>query len=77
MAAKIVNLADPDEGETLCASVEDAEQALAASACGRKRTLDFMNFRVFERPLSGKADIQASPEVAMSTCALILLPERK
>ena len=30
MAAKIVNLADPDEGETLCASVEDAEQALAA-----------------------------------------------
>ncbi len=30
MAAKIVNLANPDEGETLCASVEDAEQALAA-----------------------------------------------
>ncbi len=30
MAAKIVNLADPDEGETLCATVEDAEQALAA-----------------------------------------------
>ncbi len=30
MAAKIVNLADPDEGETLCATVEDAEQTLAA-----------------------------------------------
>ncbi len=30
MAAKIVNLANPDEGETLCASVEDAEQTLAA-----------------------------------------------
>jgi len=30
MAAKIVNLADPDEGETLCATVEDAEQAFAA-----------------------------------------------
>ena len=30
MAARIVNLADPDEGETLCATIEDAEQALAA-----------------------------------------------
>ncbi len=30
MAARIVNLADPDEGETLCATVGDAEQALAA-----------------------------------------------
>ena len=30
MAARIVNLADPDEGETLFATVEDAEQALAA-----------------------------------------------
>jgi hypothetical protein len=30
MAAKIVNLANPDDGETLCATVEDAEQALAA-----------------------------------------------
>ncbi len=30
MAAKIVNLANPDVGETLRASVEDAEQALAA-----------------------------------------------
>ncbi len=30
MAARIVNLADPDEDETLCATVEDAEQALAA-----------------------------------------------
>ncbi|VUX56271.1 protein of unknown function [uncultured Woeseiaceae bacterium] len=30
MAAKIVNLADPDEAETLCATVEDAEKALAA-----------------------------------------------
>jgi len=30
MAVKIVNLANPDVGETLCASVENAEQALAA-----------------------------------------------
>ena len=30
MAARIVNLADPDEGETLCATVEEAEQSLAA-----------------------------------------------
>ena len=30
MAASIVNLADPDERETLFATVEDAEQALAA-----------------------------------------------
>ncbi len=30
MAAKIVNLAVPDEGETLCATVDEAEQALAA-----------------------------------------------
>ena len=29
MAAKIVNLADPDEVETLCATVEEAEQTLA------------------------------------------------
>jgi len=30
MAARIVNLADPDESATLCASIEDAEQGLAA-----------------------------------------------
>ncbi len=30
MAAKIVNLANPDEAETLCATVEEAEQTLAA-----------------------------------------------
>jgi hypothetical protein len=29
-AARIVNLADPDEGETLCGNIEDAEQARAA-----------------------------------------------
>ncbi len=29
MAAKIVNLANPDEDETLCATVEEAEQTLA------------------------------------------------
>ena len=29
MAARIVNLANPDEDETLCATVEEAEQALA------------------------------------------------
>ena len=30
MAAKIINLANPDEDETLCATVEEAEQILAA-----------------------------------------------
>ncbi len=30
MAAKIVTLVNPDENETLCATVEEAEQALAA-----------------------------------------------
>ncbi len=30
MAAKIVNLVYPDEDETLCATVEEAEQTLAA-----------------------------------------------
>ena len=30
MAAKIVNLANPNEDETLCATVEEAEQTLAA-----------------------------------------------
>ena len=30
MAARIVNLADPDEGETLCATVEEARETLAA-----------------------------------------------
>ncbi len=30
MAAKIVNLANPDEDETLCATVEEAEQTLSA-----------------------------------------------
>ncbi len=30
MTAKIVNLANPDGAETLCATVEEAEQALAA-----------------------------------------------
>jgi hypothetical protein len=29
MAAKIVNMANPDEDETLCATAEEAEQALA------------------------------------------------
>ncbi len=29
MAAKIVNMANPDEDETLCATVEEAEQILA------------------------------------------------
>ncbi len=29
MAAKIVNLVNPDEDETLCATVEEAEQTLA------------------------------------------------
>ena len=29
MAAKIVNLANPDENETLCVTVEEAEQTLA------------------------------------------------
>ncbi len=30
MAAKIVNLANPDEAELICATVEEAEQTLAA-----------------------------------------------
>ena len=30
MAAKIVNLADPDEDETLCETVEEARETLAA-----------------------------------------------
>ncbi len=30
MAAKIVNLANPNEDETLCATLEEAEQTLAA-----------------------------------------------
>ncbi len=30
MAARIVNLANPDEDETLCATAEEAEQTLAA-----------------------------------------------
>ncbi len=30
MAAKIVNLANPDEAETLCSTVQEAEQTLAA-----------------------------------------------
>ena len=30
MAAKIVDLANPDEGETLCATLEEARETLAA-----------------------------------------------
>ena len=30
MAAKVVNLANPDEDETLCATVEEARETLAA-----------------------------------------------
>ena len=30
MVAKIVNLADPDESATLCATVEEAKETLAA-----------------------------------------------
>ncbi len=30
MAARIVNLADPDESATLCATVEEAKETLAA-----------------------------------------------
>ncbi len=30
MAAKIVNLADPDENETLCATMDEARETLAA-----------------------------------------------
>ena len=30
MSARIVNLANPDEDETLCATVEEAEKVLAA-----------------------------------------------
>ncbi len=30
MAAKLVNLANPDEAEMICATAEEAEQTLAA-----------------------------------------------
>ncbi len=48
MAAKIVNLANPYEGETLCASVEDAEQALAAMV----ERFKSQGYRVDEQHLS-------------------------
>jgi hypothetical protein len=48
MAAKIVNLADPDEGETLCATVEEAEQALAAMV----ERFKSQGYRIAEQRLS-------------------------
>jgi hypothetical protein len=32
------------------------------AACGRKRTLDLVDFSVSERPVSGKADIQGTAQ---------------
>ncbi len=49
MAARIVNLADPDEGETLCATVEDAEQALAAMV----ERFKSQGYRIAEQHLAG------------------------
>ena len=48
MAARIVNLADPDEGETLCATVEDAEQALAAMV----ERIKLQGYRIAEQHLA-------------------------
>ena len=42
------------------------------SACGRKRTLDFVDFGVSERPLSGKADIRTFERVR-ELCESVLM----
>ena len=50
MAAKIVNLASPDEAETLCATVKEAEQTLAA----RVEKFESQGYRVEIRDDSGE-----------------------
>ncbi len=45
MAAKIVNLANPDEDETLCATVEEAKETLAAMV----ERFNLQGFRVDEQ----------------------------
>ncbi len=50
MIAKIVNLANPDEDETLCATVEEAEQTLAAMV----ERFESQAYRVEKRDDSGE-----------------------
>jgi len=52
MAARIVNLADPDESATLCASIEDAEQALAAMVERFKSQFKSQGYRIAEQHLA-------------------------
>jgi len=47
MAAKIVNLADPDESATLCATVEEAKETLAAMV----ERYESQGYRIAERHL--------------------------
>ncbi len=62
MAAKIVNLANPDENETLCATVEEARETLAAmversrfSALHGRESSSTVNVRLW--PFSARHDI--------------------
>ena len=48
MAVKIVNLANPDEGETLCATVEEAKETLAAMVARFKS----QGYRIAEQHLA-------------------------
>ncbi len=50
MAAKIVNLADTDEDETLCATVEEAEQTLSSMV----ERFESQGYRVEKRDDSGE-----------------------
>ncbi len=50
MAARIVNLANPDEGESLCATVDEAEQTLAEML----ETLESQGYRIEIRHDSGE-----------------------
>jgi len=43
---------------TICADKSRMSRLVLTAAFGRKRTFDFVDFGAFERPLSGKADIQ-------------------
>ena len=48
MAVKIVNLANPDENETLCATVEEAKETLAAMVARFKS----QGYRIAEQHLA-------------------------
>ncbi len=50
MAAKIVNLINPDEDETLCATVEEAVATLAAMV----EKFNSQGYRVDEQHLAGE-----------------------